>query len=87
MTIEEFFAKCQALKCVVVPVTLYSEETLSNEFAIGVRYVALRNSDDSVLPPNYFFMLDEFSQGLQSLHETPEAALAAYEAADPQKMG
>jgi hypothetical protein len=79
LSLDAFMQKCIALQCVVVPVTLYSEETLSGEFVIGVRYVALRNSDFSVLPPNYFFMLDEFSQGLQSLHETPEAALAAYE--------
>lgn len=77
----DFWERCVAAGCVVVPVNVYSDYVDGNlhesKFQ-GIRFAALPFDNDAV-GPDYWFMIDESQRGLENLCATPEEALQAYE--------
>jgi len=76
----DFWERCVAAECVVIPVRLYSDYTDGNldeaKFQ-GIRFAALSFSNEAV-GPDYWFMIDESQSGLENLYATPEEALEAH---------
>lgn len=77
----DFWERCVAAGCVVLPVKVYSayvDGNLHPSTYLGVRYAALQ-LDNSAVGPDYWFMIDDGSSGLHSLFDSPQAALDAFE--------
>lgn len=78
-----FWERCVAARCVVVPLTVYSQfgtdGKLHREHCLGIKFAVLPLEGDPA-GPEYYFGIEEHHAGLDGLYESPEAALAAREA-------
>ncbi len=81
---DSFWKRCVDAWCVVIPVRIYSQYgkdgNISEEYSEGIKFIAL-NSDGNAVAPDYWFMIDEQNTELKNYHDSPEAALKAFEEA------
>jgi hypothetical protein len=76
----DFWDRCYAAGCVVVPAQVYSGYVggdLHPSTRIGLRFCALP-VENCAVGPDYWFMIDESSTGIENLFESPNAALEAF---------